>query len=328
MVSIAVISLFALVMKAPAELTVSQRDADLDDTTLGVLPSSVARVAPSNPLLHSRMPQNQKIGHQWMHPFPSASSETGLGAGASRAVAAAMHAKAVASRAEESGPLNVFGEKLAGCENEGDLCAYTDDSPQLCVRTGKLTFRFECKSIWTAEWKQFKTAGGKIMENQAPAVGDTTKCEAVPAEALTSPYSKKSWDSYWMTARVGKGTFNEDGVEVIEDQSVPKKSSKGRRFRQSIDFICQTCALYAESDAAKTSLMEKCNKIGWTVENEYQTEAPAVSMFALTSSGIMSNLAIVLIGLSVGSGVAFKVLSFRAARKTKKELLLEGAEDN
>jgi len=331
-----------LMMEVPAQVKVLPvRNMDLDNTTLGVLPSYASRgaVIPQNPLLRFRVPQD----HSDLARSKMFSSNTRASSGAeapfaraSVATGALTAARAPQVRAAAEG-LNVFGEKLMGCENEGDICSYTEASPELCVRTGKLTFRFACKSIWLAEWKQFKTTGGQIMESQPPAVGDTTKCEAVPVETLTDPYTKESWDTYWMKAKVQRTGF-ESGVENVVQETVPKKSAKGRRFRKSIDFICQTCALYAESDAAKDFLAGKCADLGWNAENDYQAEVnpvaesqteteggggsakawianwkakQGVSMFAQTSSSIMSNLAVLMIGLFVVSGVSFKVISLR-----------------
>merc|ERR1719265_2872634 len=166
-------------------------------------------------------------------------------AGAPRAVAAAA-----------SSDTNVFGEQLQGCVKEGDLCEYSSDDPKICVRTGKFTMRFNCKSVWEANWKPFRKTGGDIVPpgEQLPAVGDTTKCEAISSEVLDSQYSN-------------------DVFSYVVNEEVPKKSVRARRFRKSIDFICRTCALYAESDTAKSTLDSKCKAMGWS-ENALDEPPP------------------------------------------------------
>jgi hypothetical protein len=170
-------------------------------------------------------------------------------------------AEAEAPTPTGSTPLNIYGEQLQGCDGPDDLCEYTSDIPTLCVRTGKIDMRYECKSIWTAEWKPFRFFEG---DGQAPRAGDTTKCEAVPAEVLDSEYSLENWKSIWMTvAKPGESFVDKERKWSKE----PKISRKGREFRKSIDFICQTCPLFTESDSAKGALRSKCEAIGWTPDS-------------------------------------------------------------
>merc|ERR1712039_333526 len=136
---------------------------------------------------------------------------------------------------------------------------------------GKIDFRYNCKSIWNADWKawkRFEAAG----QRQLPAQGDTTKCEGVPLEVLTSQYSLDTWNGLWFESKTpGKSFVKED--EKWEPGN--KKSAKAQRFRKSIDFICATCALFAESDSAKEALRSKCEAMGWSPEA--YTEGPPVN---------------------------------------------------
>lgn len=288
------VSLVTLVAFASADLKVLPfRQADLDNVTLGVLPSHLTkgvlmpptRLSPMNSLnrlspMNSRMPQQRPdVTSQWMRTWsPLASPNAGpqmtsvnAAAGAPRAVAAAA-----------SSDTNVFGEQLQGCVKEGDLCEYSSDDPKICVRTGKFTMRFNCKSVWEANWKPFRKTGGDIVPpgEQLPAVGDTTKCEAISSEVLDSQYSKDVYDNFWLSVTVGKykeiqrpGMGSNDAFSYVVNEEVPKKSVRARRFRKSIDFICRTCALYAESDTAKSTLDSKCKAMGWS-ENALDEPPP------------------------------------------------------
>jgi hypothetical protein len=186
-------------------------------------------------------------------------------------IAAAEDAEAAPAEAAKpvEGPTNVFGEALQGCteDGKGDACEYPT---QLCVRVGKLTMRYECKSIWEADWKSFKSPGGKIKKTQPPEAGDTTKCEAVPSEVLDSQYSKDNWNSL-------EGSSALPTVLKSGGKKGVRLSDKAQRFRKSIDFVCETCALYAPdfgADAGAT-LAKKCAALGWKSGVSTETaEAP------------------------------------------------------
>merc|ERR1719265_893406 len=106
---------------------------------------------------------------------------------AEAAAEAAAEATTETAKPPKGTAMNIFGEELQGCSEEGEKCNYPTE---LCTRTGKLQMRFQCKSIWNADWKSIKSTGGQLKKEQAPQAGDTTKCDAVPAEVLDSQYSK------------------------------------------------------------------------------------------------------------------------------------------
>lgn len=318
MCSIGVIVLCTFVMEVPAELKVwPVREANLDNTTLEMSTfrfSKGVHVPRPNVPLRFGMPQAPPIpSRQWMLPWNLQISARGTGA-AARLVAMAeaeapktKEGAAEAPKASEGPRLNVFGEELQGCAAEGqkgDLCNYPTE---LCIRTGKITMRFQCKSIWEADWKSFKSVDGKLKSEQKPQAGDTTVCAAVPSEVLDSQYSKDEWGNIELGSKLP--TFlksgGKDGVRI---------SDKGLRFRKSIDFICETCALYAGSESAGAALRNKCTALGWSSEvgAKAPTKSGAAEMETLVESAphIFSNVAVLLIGLFAGSGITLKVLSF------------------
>jgi len=356
---LSVIAFFSIAMQTSADLKVWQlREANLDDRTLGVVPSQVAQgvripMAPpqhfSQPLSFATPQGTASLpGRQWMpsQGSPRASTLVRVIPGHPTTFEEEAKAPKEASKETSSGPLNVFGEKLQGCvTDDGDICEYTEETPDVCIRSdegfnikaiigvpGEQKSKFSCKSVWKAEWKSFRLPGGKISENQAPQTGDTTKCQSVPAAALDSSYAKENWDSYFQSkvvledTKMISGGFSGD----VAPQSYAMKSRKGRKFRVGIDFICATCALYAESDAAKETLMNKCKALGWDPENpvSWQEETPdkagVTMMFTQTFPSIISNPALLLIVSFVGGGGAFLVLRFgRSASGTGKVALLE-----
>jgi hypothetical protein len=224
---------------------------------------------------------------------------------------------------QAAAPLNVFGEKLEGCENEGDLCIYTSESPRLCIRTGKFTMRLGCKSIWKTDWKPFGPTIGrdgkvKYMKSKKtgvdakPAAGDTTQCDAVPAEVLDSQYSKEQFDASYAATDYKADTEETDGVinlEIGKGEKVEKKSERADRFQRSIDFICQTCALYANSESARNTVQSKCQAIGWV--GPEQVPSDTLYSHPEASPSIMSFPALVLVGIFAGSGVTFTLFNNR-----------------
>jgi len=358
MLRLTVVTLFTFMTAAHAELKVLPfHQEDLDNVTLGIFTSQLTKgalippshiVTPLNRLspMNLRMPQGRPDFSQGMRawlasPYTGAQmTSVSATAGAPRVVAAAA-------------TTNVFGEQLQGCKAEGDLCEYTGDQPKICVRTGKFTMRFSCKSIWEANWKPFRKSGGEEVPagEQKPAAGDTTKCEAISSEVLDSQYSKDVYDNFWSSVTVGKvkdvarpGMGPNDAATQIVQEAQPKKNAKSRRFRKSIDFICRTCALYAEDFGpdAKSTLDSKCRAMGWSenaldeppplaisegrgaVETGKEDDKPAeveeeeapAQELAQTSPSIIGIPALEFAGgVFVGSGVTFMLVSLRKALK-------------
>lgn len=302
--SVTTIALYSLVTKASAGLGLISRVAKGVRTPLQQV-NPVIHIPQGRPVVDLQRQSVPWNAMPWRDTSPVS------------AVMAAAAARAVTTRA--SSGTNIFGEKLQGCVDENDLCEYSEESPNVCVKSGKIQFRFACKSMYTASWKN------RIVAAQRASMGDEPKCEAVPAEALDSPYSKTAWDSYWGTAKVLKDVMRDDGVvESLKEVEVPKKTRKGAQFRKGIDYICGACA-DAAVGGAKSTLEAKCKAIGWTPEG-YEGAVPA--MFAQASPSVISNLALVMIGLLMGSGVTFMMLRFRAARYVTKSLLSEGDGNN
>jgi len=290
MLSVTVVTLFALVAQAPAQKVWPSVPSVRIPQKFSVLPLN--RAAPMNFRVSQGRPDLGSPWNPWMRNWNQRVSATeGEQAPPAPETATAATAK--------TGGLNVYGQQLQGCENEGDLCSYTESSPMLCIRTGKTDMRFGCKSIWNADWKPLPSAErwkyGDAPVEQKPVPGDTTKCDGVPAEVLDSQYSKDEFNRV-ITVNEPKGLFSS-----AKDKKTTMPSEKAERFRASIDFICQTCAVNTDSDSNKKALEDKCKAMGWKPPELLAQAFPSIVSFP----------ALVLIGVFVGSGVAFMLFNFR-----------------
>jgi hypothetical protein len=233
--------------------------------------------------------------------------------------------------ASDEGYINIFEETLDTCVPEtqfkkySDYCTYRSADfalHQICAsalpaRQGRTKWEEDwndnllCMSIWDYAKKGAKGyyAKGLSRAGAASGVDFVPKCEALPAGVLESSYSMATYRRCYVNQR--KYFFTPDqetpGTMKLTTEVDSEESQLCLRFRAAIDSICDTCALQANSDAAKESLQSKCEAIRSQAAQPGAVQ-PAQAEEDLQESSVSILSVVSLIGLSLVGGFTFTLM--------------------
>lgn len=364
--SVTVIALLAVALEAQAELKMEPlHHADFDNTTLGVY--NVGKLGPSviaRPILQGlptglRLPQQRlsSYGIDAQREFPQA-FHASMPYGRMTVVGAEKEAKAEEKAPE--GPKNIYGEKLQKCSSSEDCDYNGPDSPSVCATDvtrdyspPKNSFKWQknegtdawkssmtgkCVTIWDigTESGFFGQQGIQWREKEQwygtqygfVPTDFLVKCDALPADVLTSKFSTDTFQQCYIESRQYKYVASEspaykadNSYKTIKDTFKIDKPSLGEtqpdnlsqkcfRFRAAIENICSACAGQTSKASGKDNLVSLCSAI-------QGTQLPSeMELIAETTPEVLSYTTTFLISLFAGSALVMAALRFRRGAPT------------
>jgi hypothetical protein len=160
--------------------------------------------------------------------------------------------------------LNIYGEAIQRCEYKGrgprEECVYTEESPEICGFFTGISFVPERKDMCTSIWEFSNTKNTRFKTEGWGPGSFRIMCNALPSDVLEGQYTVDEWNN---CAVFSKG-YDLDAPKGFTGEKTyinEKISDRCKRFRKSVELICNYCEKQSTSASATNALNGKCEAL-------------------------------------------------------------------